>query len=371
MKVTELYRAGLAQHGHVADRAQQAAVAKLDALRTRLEARARGGGLAALLRRQARPTAHDGGLYLWGSVGRGKTWLVDLFYQSLETPQRLRSHFHHFMRDVHGALREHRAQRDPLQQVAREFAARYRVICLDELYVSDIADAMILGTLFDALLQAGTALVITSNCAPKELYRDGLQRARFLPAIALLESSLVVHELTGGTDYRLRALRRAPIYLSSLQPTEARERMAALFVQLAGEHGEHQAELRIAGRPLAAWRRSSDVVWFGFETLCEGARSQNDYVDIAEEFHTVFVSDVPRFDAGHDDAARRFIALVDEFYDQGVKLVLSAAAPPTELYAGERLRHDFQRTSSRLIEMQSETYLARAHRHRGSPRSAP
>jgi cell division protein ZapE len=370
MKVAELYRAELARHGYSADRAQLAAIAKLDTLRTALsQVPGAGAGLARLLRRGPLRTTSTpvGGLYLWGSVGRGKTWLVDLFFQSLDVPQRLRSHFHHFMRDVHAALREQRQQRDPLQQVARALATQYRVICLDELYVSDIADAMILGTLFEALLQAGTALVITSNCAPRGLYRDGLQRARFLPAIALLESRLVVHELAGATDFRLRALQRAPIYLSSLNPALAREQMAALFVQLAGEHGEHQAELRIADRPLAAWRRSSDVVWFGFETLCEGARSQNDYVEIAEEFHTVFVSDVPRFGPEHEDAARRFIALVDEFYDQGVKLVVSAATPPTELYGGERLRFEFARTASRLIEMQSESYLARAH-HRGVQR---
>jgi cell division protein ZapE len=172
-----------------------------------------------------------------------------------------------------------------------------------------------------------------------------------------------VHELAGSIDYRLRALRRAPIYLATSEPVAARERMATLFTQLAGEHGDHGAELRIGGRPLAAWRRSSNVVWFGFETLCEGARSQNDYVEIAQEFTTVFLSDVPQFRGElHDNAARRFIALVDEFYDQGVKLVLSAAAAPAELYQGERLRFEFQRTASRLTEMQTEGYLRRAHR---------
>lgn len=370
MKVADLYRTELTNHGYQADPAQLAAAARLDELRAELMSLVSGSnGLTRLLRRNPRRAAPAGGLYLWGSVGRGKTWLVDMFFQSLETPQRLRSHFHHFMRDVHAALRAQRQQRDPLKHVARELSAQYHVICLDELYVSDIADAMILGKLFDALLEAGTSLVITSNCAPHELYRDGLQRARFLPAIALLESRLVVHELAGSTDYRLRALTRAPIYLSSAQPAHAREKMAALFVQLAGESGEHHAEIRVSDRPLAAWRRSSDVVWFSFETLCEGPRSQNDYVEIAAQFHTVFVSDVPRFGPEHDNAARRFIALVDEFYDQGVKLVLSAATAPTELYAGERLRFEFERTASRLIEMQSEEYLAREHHRRNKERS--
>jgi cell division protein ZapE len=361
MSLENLYRQELLRHGYHTDRAQLEAIRHLEQLRSQLVAASLvGSGLKRLL---SKPAPAAGGLYLWGGVGRGKTWLVDLFFQSLPFKQRLRSHFHHFMRDVHAGLRAHKKQSEPLTRVAKDIFSQARVLCLDELFVSDIADAMILGNLFDALLDAGVSLVITSNAAPRQLYRDGLQRARFLPAIALLESRLTVHELAGTIDYRLRALRRAPIYLASSEPATARERMAALFAQLAGEYGDHGAELRIGGRPLAAWRRSSDVVWFGFETLCEGARSQNDYVEIAQEFNTVFLSDVPQFRYElHDDAARRFIAMVDEFYDQGVKLVLSAAAAPSELYLGERLRFEFQRTASRLIEMQSEGYLRRAHR---------
>jgi cell division protein ZapE len=237
--------------------------------------------------------------------------------------------------------------------------------------VSDIADAMILGRLFEALLAAGVALVMTSNAAPKDLYRDGLQRARFLPTIALLEKRLTVHELASTHDYRLRQLQKAHIYLEAADQGAARTQMSRLFERLAGEHGEHGAELRIAGRPIAAWRRSGGVVWFDFGAICEGARSQNDYVDIAAEFHTVFLSDVPQFAELQDDAARRFIALVDEFYDQGVKLVISAAAKPTELYRGRRLAFEFQRTASRLIEMQSESYLARPHRRLGTAAAAP
>jgi cell division protein ZapE len=365
MTLTELYQRELSAHDFEADPGQMAVVAQLEQLRQRLTSTAATGPVTARLGKLLRvskqaPGTH--GLYLWGGVGRGKTWLMDLFHDSLPAKQCRRTHFHHFMRDVHRELQRLRRQPEPLQLVAAKLAREFKVLCLDELFVSDIADAMILGALFKALLGAGVTLVITSNAAPKMLYRDGLQRARFLPAIALLESQLTVHELTGSVDYRLRQLQRAPIYLSSADPAAAREQMSQLFARLVGDHGEHRAELRIGGRPVAAWRRSSDVVWFGFDTLCEGMRSQNDYVEIAEEFHTVFVSDVPQFDAATDDAARRFIALVDEFYDQGVKLVLSAAANPTELYCGERLKFEFQRTSSRLIEMQSERYLARAHR---------
>jgi len=358
-----LYAQELQQRGFSVDAAQERAVQRLEQLRIQLATAATSGngrGLRKLLKRGL--TATPRGLYLWGGVGRGKTWLMDLFYDSLQLPTRRRSHFHHFMRDIHAALRQLPQQTHPLASVAQQMARDARVLCLDELFVSDIADAMILGGLFKALLNAGVTLVITSNVPPKGLYRDGLQRARFLPAIALLERQLDVLHLEGGTDYRLRQLRQAPIYLPATPAAAARERMNALFVRLAGEHGVHDAELHIGGRPVAAWRRSSDVVWFSFATLCEGARSQHDYVEIADEFHTVFISDVPCFGELQDDAARRFISLVDEFYDRGVKLVLSAAAPPPELYQGERLRFEFQRTASRLIEMQSEQYLSREHR---------
>ena len=235
------------------------------------------------------------------------------------------------------------------------------MLCLDELYVSDIADAMILGGLFDNLLRRGVTLVFTSNVPPAGLYRDGLQRGRFLPAIALLESALEVLPMDGGVDYRLRQLRQARIYLDCADAATPGH-LETLYRQLAGEHGDPDSELAIMGRRIRARRRSSDVVWFDFATLCAGARSQNDYIEIARDFHTVFLSDVPAMGPTDEDATRRFIALVDEFYDQGVKLVLSAAAAPATLYSGERLRFEFQRTQSRLIEMQSEEYLARAHR---------
>jgi cell division protein ZapE len=362
----KLYHYELQRQGFEADKAQQSAVEQLEHLRLQLAAASSAGNsrasLGKLLGRKRVATA--GGLYLWGGVGRGKTWLMDLFFDTLAELPRKRLHFHHFMREVHARLTKLKNQREPLKRLAAEFAKETRVLCLDELYVSDIADAMILAGLFDALLAEGVALAITSNTPPNQLYRDGLQRARFLPAIKLLESRLTVHELRGDADYRLRQLRRAAIYHTGNDATAARAALGELFSRLTGVHGEHGAELRIAGRPIAAWRRSSDAVWFGFDALCEGPRSQNDYMEIAAEFHTVFVSDVPQFDARSDDAARRFIALVDEFYDQGVKLIVSAAVAPVQLYRGERLQREFQRTTSRLIEMQSEQYLARAHRRR-------
>jgi len=369
----ELYARELAAHRYSADDAQSAAVERLDALRRYLLREALRGSWRRLaapwLRRLApRLLASSSqvraarGLYLWGGVGRGKTWLVDLFFGSLPLRQRRRSHFHHFMRDIHQQLQQLRQRREPLELVARRIAARTRVLCLDELFVNDIADAMILGTLFDALLRYGVLLVITSNTPPQELYRDGLQRSRFLPAIGVLTRELDVLQVDGGVDYRLRQLRRRPIYLDSQAP-DSTAALQSLFDELAAEHGESATELSICGRTLRALRRRGDVVWFSFELLCEGPRSQNDYAEIAEEFRTVLLSDVPVFLAPEsDNAARRFIALIDEFYDQGTKLVLSAAAAPTLLYRAERLKFEFRRTASRLIEMQTEAYLARPHR---------
>ncbi|HTW75353.1 MAG TPA: cell division protein ZapE [Steroidobacteraceae bacterium] len=375
------YERELIARGYQADAAQLAALGQLQALREQLLRLPHAGAPAHPLgrwlqrlggrwrraRRAAERTAAapgapaaPRGVYLWGAVGRGKTWLMDLFSDSLPgRAQRL--HFHHFMRDVHAALRRLRDRSEPLQEVARQLAARAPVLCLDELYVSDIADAMILGGLFEALLGMGVTLVITANVPPRLLYQDGLQRARFLPAIALLERELQVLCVDGGIDYRLRQLQRRPLYLSSLDAHTA-ARMQALFEQLAGAHGDTATELQVQGRRLRALQRRGAVVWFGFAALCEGPRSQNDYVELAQEFHTVLLSDVPVFSQpAQDNAARRFIALVDEFYDQGVKLVLSAAAAPAELYRGGRLRAEFHRTHSRLVEMQSEAYLARAH----------
>jgi cell division protein ZapE len=265
------------------------------------------------------------------------------------------------MKDVHGRLRQLRDVEDPLALVAAQIAREARVVCLDELFVSDIADAMILAGLFSGLVDQHVALVLTSNAPPGDLYRDGLQRSRFLPAIALLERYCEVINVESGADYRLRQLEKAPLYLDARSPrTEAT--LLSRFEEIAGDPGEADGTLEIEGREIPTRRRSADVAWFEFTALCEGPRGTADYVEIARAFHTVFVSGVPVFDAASDDAARRFIALVDEFYDRSVKLVLSAAAGPESLYRGERLAFEFQRTRSRLAEMQAHEYLARPHR---------
>jgi len=300
------------------------------------------------------------GAYLWGGVGRGKTFLMDLFHASLQVPTR-RTHFHRFMHEVHGRLRDLRDLPDPLQRVASDIAADCRVLCFDELYVSDVADAMILAGLFGALVEAGVSLVFTSNAAPRDLYRDGLQRQRFVPAIELIEQHTEVLNVDGGTDYRLRQLERAPLYIST-KTYDADRLLALRFESIAGAAGESGGTVEIEGRDIALLRRTVDVAWFDFPALCHGPRSQADYIEIARSFHTVVISAVPKFDSSRDDEARRFIALVDEFYDRGVKLVLSAEGPPTDLYQGERLAFEFQRTASRLSEMQTHAYLKRPHR---------
>jgi cell division protein ZapE len=299
-------------------------------------------------------------LYLCGGVGRGKTWLMDLFFDSLPFAQARRRHFHRFMHDVHLQLAQLRHEHAPLEQVADGIARDTRVLCFDELYVADIADAMILGGLFDALFRRGVTLVATSN-VPQELYRDGLQRERFVPAIRLLERHLEVLRVVGDTDYRLRQLTQAGIYLPAAAP-DTRPRLETLFGRLADQHVQSGGAIDIEGRPIAVTRASANVAWFEFAALCSGPRSQEDYIEIAREYQSVMVSDVPVLDPLHEDEARRFIALVDELYDRSVNMIVSAAAAPDALYRGERLAALVARTASRLVEMQSEQYLAREHR---------
>ena len=360
----ERYDRAAAAAGFSADPAQLSALEHLSRLREELIRAERRSVTARLLSRFSGRPGHGAavrGVYLWGSVGRGKTWLMDLFYDSLPFQQKRRSHFHRFMQGVHEGLRRHRDQVDPLAAVATDVAAGARVVCLDELFVSDIADAMLLGTLFAHLVDRGVTLVFTSNVPPSGLYRDGLQRQRFLPAIALLERHTEVVSVDGPVDYRLRQLTQAPIYLQAGTPrTDAA--LGAIFEDLADGPGAAGDRITIAGRAIPVLRESENVVWFDFAALCEGPRGKDDYVEIAREYQSVIVSGVPVFSEQQEDAARRFIALVDEFYDRRVKLVVSAEAAPTQLYRGARLRFEFERTASRLIEMQSEEYLASEHR---------
>jgi len=353
----------VAAHRLQRDGAQFAAARRLDALRAAL--RAQDHGIAGWLRGAAarlagRPRRALRGLYLWGGVGRGKTLLMDFFFAS-PGMRAERSHFYHFMRDVHAELAAARGRADPLEIVAQGIAARTRVVCLDEFFVADIADAMILAGLFDGLFRRGVVLVATSNTRPDELYKDGLQRQRFLPAIELLRANLDVLHLDGAIDYRLRELEQAPTYLDS-NAADAPLLLRRRFLALSGGGASGPVTLAIEGRPLPAVDSSGGMVWFEFVQLCDGPRSQNDYIELARLYHTVFISDIPIFGAFDEDAARRFVMLIDEFYDRAVKMVVSAAAPPAELYRGERLSFEFQRAASRLAEMQSQPYLARPHR---------
>jgi len=358
----ERYRQLLAEPGFAADPAQAEVVRLFEDLYQRLQGRpARAPGLfARLLGRRVEPVPLTG-LYLWGGVGRGKTLLMDLFYDCLPANDRLRMHFHRFMQRVHQALKAHAGRPDPLQLVAAELAAESSVLCFDEFFVSDIGDAMILAELLQGLFARGVTLVATSNVVPDRLYENGLQRRRFLPAIELLKRHTFVHNVDGKVDYRLRVLERAEIYHSPLDQA-AEESLGSSFAALAPEAPRHNVELIIEGRPIRARSVAEDVAWFEFRALCEGPRSQNDYIELAKIFHAVVLGNVPRFTVRSEDAARRFISLVDEFYDRNVKLIISAEEPITSLYQGQRLRFEFERTESRLLEMQSREYLARAHR---------
>lgn len=316
----------------------------------------------SLLPGRRRAIAPLRGLYLCGGVGRGKTFLVDEFFAELPVIEKRRDHFHRFMQEIHAGLRRHRNQSSPLAHVADGIAAKARLLCIDEFVVHDVADAMILAGILDALFARGVTLVATSNLPPSELYRGGLQRARFLPAIALIERHCKIMELDAGVDYRLKRLESAELFLDC-GTADAESRLASEFERLADGPGEREVRVRVEGRAVRARREAEDLVWFDFRELCESPRSAADYIEIARCYHTVFVSRVPVMDGHADDAARRFISMVDEFYDRGVKLILSAAASqPDDLYRGERLAFEFRRTASRLHEMTSRKYLARPHR---------
>lgn len=356
LSVAARLRTEIAAHRLEFDRAQQAAAQRLDRLRESLAAprswRARILGRGAPAPR---------GLYLWGGVGRGKTLLMDWFHAGLDPRRSQRLHFYQFMRRVHAELAAAQRHANPLELVGRAMANDFRVLCIDEFFVADIADAMILGALMAALFARGVVLVATSNTPPEELYKDGLQRARFLPAIDLLRGALEVIHMDGAVDHRLRRLEVAPTYFDANLPATAQE-IARRFTALAGTAADGPAELEVEGRRLRTRGCGGGTVWFEFAELCEGPRSQNDYIELARLFDTVFITGIPRFDQYNEDAARRFIMLIDELYDRGVKTVVSAAAAPEALYAGERSREDFRRTRSRLVEMQTRSYLARLRR---------
>jgi len=360
------YLEGVAAHRWESDPTQLALLPEFDRMHAALCAEPANGNGTGLFDRLKFLLGNDPpeavpGLYLWGTVGRGKTFLMDLFVASLPHGVALRRHFHRFMGEVHESLRALGERQSPLVEVAADIAGRCRVLCLDEFLVNDIGDAMILSNLLDALFARGVSLVTTSNTAPENLYKDGLQRARFLPAIALIERRCHVVEMASSRDWRLRALTQAPVYLTP-PGAEAHRALERIFASQASGNVLQGGVLHVNSRDIPFHKRADNILWFDFAALCEGPRAVADYIALAKAGPAIIVSNVPQFTIYSEDAAKRFVQLVDEFYDRHVKLVLSAAAPITELYDGERLRAEFGRTESRLIEMQSEEYLALAHR---------
>jgi cell division protein ZapE len=358
------YLEGVAAHRWESDPIQLAMLPEFDRMHAALSAAADSGGglfdrIKSLLGADSTPAIP--GLYLWGTVGRGKTFLMDLFAASLPHGVALRRHFHRFMGEVHDSLHALGERPDPLLEVAAELATRCRVLCLDEFLVNDIGDAMILANLLEALFARNVMLVTTSNTPPAQLYAGGLQRARFLPAIALLEQRCHVQEMQSTHDWRLRALAQAPVYLTP-PGVEAQRALERIFASQASGSTRIGGTLHVLGRDIPLVKRADNILWFDFAALCDGPRAVADYIALAKAGPAVILANVPQFTEYSEDPAQRFVQLVDEFYDHRVKLVLSAAAPITELYEGKRLRAAFGRTESRLIEMRSEEYLALPHR---------
>jgi len=363
LTVAQRYAHALAQPDFAHDAAQARAVARLqqayDQWLVFKQQR------QALLRRVLRPLLPEPpvprGVYLWGGVGRGKSFLMDSFYQAVPLARKTRLHFHEFMRGVHRQLDAVKGMADPLDEVARRTAKKYRLICFDEFHVSDVADAMILYRLLDGLFARGVSFVMTSNYPPAGLYPDGLHRDRLLPAIVLIEARVDVLNVDSGTDYRRRALEQVACYHHPLGAAATRA-LEEAFDRLAGGADDPHPLLHIEGRPVRPLRQAGETVWLDFATLCAGPRSQNDYLELARRFETVIVSDIPRLHARDASAARRFTWLIDVCYDHKVKLIIAADCAPEQLYTKGPMAHEFPRTVSRLLEMQSRDYLASKRR---------
>lgn len=360
MNLQDRYQAAVAELGLSPDTAQVRAVGVLNRVGSELIERGNTRRLPGPLRRLLPPAPPVRGAYLWGGVGRGKTFMMDLLFAALPLDHKARFHFHRLMNHVHGRLKTLRSGPDPLALVADELARDARLLCFDEFHVADIADAMLLGRLLEALIERNVTVVATSNSAPDDLYRGGLQRQRFLPAIQLIHRHMEVVHVDGLTDYRLRVLTDAEIWHAPLD-AEADRNLDHYFRRMAPDPGTTGETLDVLGRPIPTRRRADGIVWFDFDGLCGGPRSQDDYIEIARWFQAVILSGVPVLDEFRENEARRFIALVDEFYDRRVKLIVSAAAPIGQTYTGHRLAREFERTRSRLLEMQSEEYLAAEH----------
>jgi cell division protein ZapE len=359
MSVRSDYESELKTRGYTSDPAQLRAVDALERCATEWAAfkERRSNPLKKLINRPDIPR----GVYMYGGVGRGKSFLMDCFYNAVPLKRKTRLHFHEFMREVHRELRDLQGTVNPLDELGKRIAKRYRLICFDEFHVADITDAMILHRLLAALFDNGVGFVTTSNFHPDDLYPNGLHRDRIFPAIALLKQNLEVISVDNGTDYRRRTLEQVRLYHTPLGP-QADAEMEETFQRLAESHDESPV-LHIESRKIQARRKAGGVVWFDFKTLCGGPRSQNDYLEIATQFHTVLLSNVPHMPVRMASEARRFTWLVDVLYDRRVKLIMSAEVPPEALYTEGPLAHEFPRTVSRLNEMQSAEFLALERRN--------
>ena len=344
-------------HGFSLDSSQLRALGHFERLRDELteSEQARTSLLRAFLRQ--RPVH---GLYLWGGVGRGKSFLMDAFFDSVPIERKGRVHFHRFMQDIHHRLRDLQGEENPLLHVARAISQQFRLLCLDEFHVSDIGDAMLMRNLLQGLFEQGLVLVTTSNQKPDDLYRNGLQRAQFLPAIELITQHLDVVQVDGGADYRLRVLEKGGVFHSPAD-AGANAAMAETFDAIAGGQAERDIELEMEGRAVRALRTGPGVAWFRFAELCDGPRGQADYIELARRYHTVFISEVRRLGPGEADCRRRFTWLIDEFYDRRVKLILSAEVHLTQLLQAGAGDVEVERAASRLVEMQTHQYLSEAH----------
>jgi len=301
------------------------------------------------------------GLYFWGGVGRGKSYLIDTFYDCLPFSEKSRVHFNHFMHDIHGQLKTLPKTPDPLVIVAKDIAAKYRVLCIDEFHVDDITDAMIMAGLLDALFSEAVTLVTTSNIAPDELYKNGLQRSRFLPAIELIKQHTKTVHLENGVDYRLALLEKHGTYHVNKDSLDDTVIMQQHLQELANTKIDNNPTINLNGRALQCRARSDNQIWFSFSEICQTPRSSADYIALSRDYETLMVSGIPQMDDGKNDVVQRFIHLIDALYDHKVKFIASAVSEPDQLYIGERLSFPFQRTISRLFEMRSESYLSQAH----------
>jgi cell division protein ZapE len=354
MNLQEYYSHALVSRGFVPDLAQEVAILRLQKVLEEwvsYEAKKKN-----LLKKILSKLEVPRGLYLWGGVGRGKSFVMDSFFAVVPVKRKVRWHFHEFMRNVHRELDQLRGVENAVDVLAAKIAKEYQLICFDEFHVNDIADAMVLYNLLEALFKRGVSFVMTSNYAPETLYQDGLNRHRFLPAITLLKQKLDIMNMDGGTDYRCRAMESVSAYYTPLS-LEVDIELTQTYVRLAGAALEESPVLEIEGRRIRALRRAGEVIWFDFATLCGGPRSQNDYLELVRCFHTVILSNVPRLSASMASEARRFTWLIDVFYDNKIKLIMSAEVPPEMLYVKGQLANEFHRTVSRIREMQTQEYM--------------